>query len=741
MKLKYLIDAFGLLLISAYFLHFIPVSALEADPATGGDTGSHFWPLVTLFNNSLPEFSFRAWNPGNLAGEPQLVHYFPLPYLIMAFLGLFMPLATAFNIGTLLPLLLLPSSVYLCFYLMRLRFPAPILAASFSLFFIYNESYTMWGGNTLSTMAGQFAHGYGLIFLFPALGFLSREILQRSFPWKSSLMFAAVCLSHAYVMVGIPLFLLGYLLLHSAVPFYCRAKTIFISGAFGILLSAWFLIPMLDNSDWTIPHSFKWSYTNFSDEVLPPIFYPALLIIAARLIFVRAARYTRIENQLMFWLLPMAGYMGYYFLFPVNVRAIPQLMLFACIFAGLSLPELSEQIIKAFSAIANSLRAISFSGFVKKFSITAAGRFFRLVLDKTGHKTIIAVSIIISSVCWADFNINKFPGWANWNYSGWKSKSAYTDLSKLYGHLRADLSAPRVVFEHSSLNNRAGTTRVFEMLPYFANRATLESVYLQASILAPAAFLIQSEVSKEQSCPFNGFSCKTMNIGQSIERLKLLGVGQLILITEEAIKQANSSPDLEFEASYDIWNVYRLKQQPALAEVFSVTPISVSDNYWEDWLKENVPDFHPSLRKMLWKNFFYDWLKMFKTDLPMIVLDNHDSDWFTAKIRDLGTDSTARCNPKITAGINRLQLKTDCPGKAHFIKFSYHPGWQADTGDKLFLVSPGFIALIPSKNEVNFEFGGSFLWRAAGFVSVFSAIICFVIALLSNRVKAPKKPL
>ena len=71
----------------------------------------------------------------------------------------------------------------------------------------------------------------------------------------------------------------------------------------------------------------------------------------------------------------------------------------------------------------------------------------------------------------------------------------------------------------------------------------------------------------------------------------------------------------------------------------------------------------------------------------------------------------ADCSPSVRVDFNRITLRTPCPGKAHYLKFAYHPTWRADTGDSLFLVSPGFLGIVPSRGEVELTFGHSAWWK------------------------------
>lgn len=751
--LEPLIDFACLLLLAWFFIRYLPLKELSGpEPATGGDMGSHFFPLVTLVKHGIPNWTPRVWNPGNLGGEPHLVHYFPFPYLLMAVLSIFMPLGKAFNWGTLLPLLLLPSSVYVCLRGLGSKFPVPILGAAASVCFLLNESYSMWGGNAVSTLAGQFAHVYGLVLLLLGIGALGREIRRGYRPYLSALLFAALTLSHAYVMLGLPFFFVSFIWLFPHQTQSKRFWTCFWSGALAVLFSLWFIIPMVDNSKWTTEFSIEWNSGKLIYEVLPVIFYPAIAILVtecitlcihgrvgstrekvARLlgivgsvvaiftltIIVRYApdfaatefsyyfdrvlpivcgvaaalavvgvtglpvRRPAVDRArvlaLRFWMIPICGYLYYYFQFPriglVDVRAFPQAQLFLCILAG--------------SIVG---RIIGMMGRIPAY--------------------FLALPLAVVTMWWTDVHVTNFPNWTKWNYSGWQTKPLYPDLAKLSEELKGNFSMPRVVYEHNDVNNGAGTVRVFEMIPYFMNRATLESLYLQASILAPMAFLIQADVSKTPSCPFRQYECRAYDLGRAKDSLNLMGVGELILTTTELLEQANKSSYLEPGKMFGPWQLFHAKHQPRLAGLLLQRPDLI-----------DAPN---------WKRIFYDWFKTYEVSKPFLVLDRE----LPPALRELIVNRTEpwpykpECEPTVDVDFSRLVLRTPCPGVPHYLKFAYHPSWVADTGDDPFIVSPGFIGIVPSKEVVVLKFGQRLVWQLAGFISIAVFVVVYGIGLM-----------
>ena len=689
-------DVVGLVLISALLIWYLPKEVLNDLPATGGDMGSHYWPLHTLVYEGIFKGDIRVWNPGNLGGEPQLVHYFPFSFFCMALLAAlpFVSLGMAFNLGTLGGLFGLPFAAYFCIRSIGFRFPAPLIAAAVTTMFLYNESFTMWGGNTLSTLAGQFAHGYALVVFLIAIGFLSKELREKRFPLWSTVFFSFVAWAHAYVELLVPMVLFSAWIFFPAEKYLSRFFHCAYSGIFSILLAAWYLYPMIDNNTWTTPMPMTWRSDKLFDEIVPKILWPAgiLAALSVLLVVVFFFRWKLISSSLRMWsnlvlflLVPCLGSAALYFLFPkiglVDVRAVPQSQLFICLMAALVVG---------------------------------------LILNYLGQllSFILSLPLVIGCLWWTSTHVRSFPSWATWNYSGWQSKELYPSVLKVSDILRGDYSDPRAVYEHSPSNNAAGTERVFEMLPYFAGRATLESLYTQATILSPATYFLQAEISSQPSCPLDHVGCPKLNIEKARERLSLLAVGDLILTSKQAIEQAQASSFLERKGKAGPWEVFTTKEKPQYVEVIDKLP---------------VVSLNPN-----WKDDFYQWLIRYNGEQPLMLYVG-DSSKIDRKILEQALERIPigglqqDCQATTKVDYQKVTFTTTCPGKLHLVKFSYHPSWKASTGDPLFLASPGMIAMIPSDTEITLRFGERFSWAIAGWISIISTAIVFAMARLSRR--------
>ncbi len=681
---------FLLLVLVLFIGSFLKLSFWTTpEPASGGDTGSHFFPLEVLVRTG----SLRNWNPGNLMGEPQLVHYFPFVFWFMAALAKVMPVGMAFNWGQLLGLFFLPLAVFQGLRWLGYRPMRSFFCALMSLVFFFNESYSAWGGNFASTLAGQFSHLYALGFLFLVAGSLRRELKAGRAPIASTLLMSCLMLCHSYVFIGVPAFFASIHLSLPGVPL--RKKLLHFGGASlaTALLTAFWWLPMIENSPWQTAYGSAWLPNVRFMEYLPWVFWPYLLSLAlipfAGRLSLRLGRAWRLRGlrfELLFWGIPSAFYLAMVFVFPkvglVDIRAIPQIQLFAMVMVGLWL-----------SQIVHSLGGV------------------RRVLGGLAVVAVVLLQIQLTT--------RKVPSWLKWNYEGWNSKTLAPAARQLYSQLRGNFDQPRVVYEHSGINNGAGTPRVFEMLPHFTGRATLESLYMQATILAPYAYYMQALVSDAPSCPFPNFPCPRANLKRALELFPLLGARDLILVTEKVKSQTGAlASQLEARLSSGPWTLYGYR------------PAAEEDTSYVMGLTE-PPEVLRADRSVDFKARFFNWFESYRPGQER---------WLVRPGVDSGLDLEAitpdqwalprDCRPELRVALNELRLRTSCPGHAHILKFAYNPGLVSLSGEPLFLASPGYIGVIPSSNELVIRFGGKTSWRWADRISAACAMVFVLFAVL-----------
>jgi len=271
-----LLDIFVLVAIEFFiFSKFDLTSLFTATTTTGGDTASHFYTLDYLRHTLLPAGKITGWTMGNYAGFPILQFYFPLPFLIMSLLDLVMPLQVAFKLVTLSGTALLPVAAYTMLRLIRCPFPGPGIGAALMLPFLYNNANSMWGGNILSTLAGEFSYSLSMALSLILIGSLYRGAEDNKGIIHNSILVFLVGFSHGYTLLfaeAISLFLII-----TSYGFSRRVAYLFKVYALGFCLLAFWLVPLLVFTKYTTSYHLVWTIRSIK-EVVPEILLPIVVV-------------------------------------------------------------------------------------------------------------------------------------------------------------------------------------------------------------------------------------------------------------------------------------------------------------------------------------------------------------------------------------------------------------------------------------------------------------------------------
>ena len=240
----------------------------------GGDMGSHNYVAKFLIEELLPRFRITGWTNGWFAGMPMLTFYFPFTFLLIALLNTVLPYVLAFKIVTMVGVFLLPFAAYLFGRLYRFRPPFPELAAVLTISFLFMESFTIYGGNILSTMAGEFSFSFSLALMLIFLGTLHLGIEHGKFDWLfllNVLIMTAIVLSHLLTTIMLILIIPSLFIIH------WRWRSLgYIVGVFllSFCLSAFWGLPFLDKIAWT--PQLTWEKLRLIKNIFPQEIWPFL---------------------------------------------------------------------------------------------------------------------------------------------------------------------------------------------------------------------------------------------------------------------------------------------------------------------------------------------------------------------------------------------------------------------------------------------------------------------------------
>jgi hypothetical protein len=241
-----------------------PSMLLTNTTTTGGDTGAHI-AMPKYLESLVSHGHLTGWDPGWYDGFPLYTFYFTIPDLFIAIGGWIIPYGVAFKLGTILGSVMLPICAWACGRFFRLRAPLPTLLAAATLPFLFDYTFTIYGGNLFSTLAGEYAYSFSLSLAVLFLGLFACAIREGRYRGWAAIVLAGCVLSHIvpgmYALGGAVILTIVELLparwgisdasLHvwrgdrtaTSVPW---TRTLWWAGStvgIGLLLSGWWLVP------------------------------------------------------------------------------------------------------------------------------------------------------------------------------------------------------------------------------------------------------------------------------------------------------------------------------------------------------------------------------------------------------------------------------------------------------------------------------------------------------------------
>lgn len=673
---------------------------------TGGDTASHLLYAKLYADDFLFSGHVLPWMPEVFAGFPYLSYYFPLPFIVIALLSKVIGFAQAFKWGAFLAVMLLPGAVYAgSRRLLRFSWPAALFGALGALAYLVHEQNSIWGGNLLSTLSGEFAYSYSMLFAVLAMMAWARAIHLRRGWLLASLLEAACGFSH-----GFPLLVVGFstafLLLDQALTGtpqenwqrFKRSVGMLLSGhvlAFA-LLGGW-LWPMLEMHSLTIPNDASFPVNGWRD-LLPAALWPAAAggVIGLALLFCPSVRRVWDSGQrlALCYFISAAGLSAVAFvagdqLGLADIRFFPPVWLLGAVACGWLLGQ--------------ALYGLARSGPTEAW-------FRRL------PRGLLAAAFCFGLVGWLGVQIKMAPDWGLWNHSGLQAKPQWNNLSQLFPAMRGNLWSPRLVFEHDPANNDLGSTRTLEALPMFLDhRPVLEGLYMESALIGPAIYQLQSEVSAQPSSPLVRFPSGSLDPELAAKHMAFLHADTVLLRSAKAREALEASGKFDKVAESLPFAVYRMKNFDShLAEVVKL-PLQVRPK--QDWMQDAFA--------------WYRLRSRFDAYLPVYT----DTGVEMLKAADQKAGPVPLVQEK-SLDRHRMVFETSALGRPHLIKMAYHPRWHLESRGSLFVAGPGFMLVVPQEKEIRLVYGHTRL-GTLGMVSTLIAALAVLFLLIKGGKVSP----
>jgi hypothetical protein len=249
------------------FAQLQPSEILSDTTPAGGDMGAHVWAPAFMRDYLLPSGRLTGWTPDWYAGFPAMQFYMVVPMLVIVALSYILPYGVAFKLVTVAGIVTLPISAWAFGRLTRQAFPIPAFMAMGATLFVFDRSYSIYGGNAASTLAGEFAFSISLSLALLYLGVVGNGLMTGRRRALAAGLLALCGLTHLipafFAVAGTLIWMLLWLgrdLYEAAgsieedrwqllgVRAWMRAKYLMIMGGVAALLAAFWVLPFYARS-------------------------------------------------------------------------------------------------------------------------------------------------------------------------------------------------------------------------------------------------------------------------------------------------------------------------------------------------------------------------------------------------------------------------------------------------------------------------------------------------------------
>jgi hypothetical protein len=637
--------------------------------ATGGDTASHIL-YAKVFEDWVAQGKVSGWMPEVFMGFPAFRYYFPMPFVLGVYLGKLLGLPVAFKFISMLPAVLLPLGTFLMGTLLGWPVAARLLGAAGAAGFVLTTGTSIWGGNIMAQLAGEFAYSWGILWAVVFWGVLGWALQKGGRRWiLAALVEVLVALSHGYALLtagfGAFLFPLLFRNWKQALPVVLQVHTL------AFLLLGFWLIPLVGNLPWTIPNDTSMWVTDWR-TLWPKQLWPLALgipYLIAILVLSRSAR---------------AG-LG----FPLGI----------CVF-GLTTFHIAHQLGLA------DIRFFPYAQWGMAVALTAGTGW--LIYRWVPASWLWAGSVVIALMSWWEPDTGVIENWARWNLEGYEVKSQWPAYRAVADGLAGSLKDARVIFEHDPDNNDIGSTRTVEAMPLFGSRPVQEGLYMESAISSAFIYQLQAEVSNRPSSPLSRFPSSKGTVDAAIGHMNELYTDTLVLRSVQMKQRFGDDQRFEVLARVDPFLVLRLRNPTTHLVDIAEVPIGIKSR--ERWMDSAFRRFrlsHPYTHREVYLDSGQYW----QAPAP-------------------ATDGNIRI---VSMERERLVFETTAVGQPHIIRMTYHPKWKSVTGEPVFLTEPAFMMIIPKQSRVELRYEAVTADRVGAWLTVIG-IVALVLLPISSKI-------
>ena len=764
----------GVLVVVLWQLH-LPMLFTQTT-TTGGDTGAHVM-MPSLFTTILfPHLT--GWDPGWYDGYPAYTFYFVLPDVLVALASHVISYDVAFKLGTVLGSVLMPITAWALGRLFGLRAPIPAALAAATLPFLFDYTWTIYGGNLFSTLAGEYSYSLSVAALLLFLGLFAYGVRSgRHRAWAAITL--AVCIL-AHVVPGL-LGLAGAAVLTviellparfgvadgprtgPARPARSTLWWATSTVAIGLLLTAWWIVPF----GLRLPFSTSMNYTKVTTYV--SIFFPRADLWALALAGVALVVAVLTRSRFGLVVAVLGGVSALVVVADplrslYNVRFLP--LWFLCVYlmvgwvTGVAIAAGARALRRARVARAWRAQGAGATPVPPRRSPWPPGAVAGPLLAILAALVVVVPPFVpVISAALPRIGIRPGPNqvavWSSWNYSGYQGKPAYPEyhaLMRLMGRIGRTHGCGRAMWEYNANENRFGTPEALMLLPYWTHGCvdSMEGLLFESSATTPYHFLNQAELSATPSEAMVGLPYGPVTVPLGVRHLQLLGVRYFMAYSTEVVQEASADPTLHLLATSGPWHsTYegeRLSVTWRIYQVASssiVTPLvdepAVLDGVGQaqtTWLGRIGPGARmtegPSLR-------WYLDPAVWGTEL----LEGGPNRW--PHIGPTRADDPPSLPVRPTR-VTRIRVEPESisfdvasVGRPVLVKISYFPNWHVQGARGPWRATPNLMVVLPTRHHVVLTYGTTPVTEAgdaatwAGVAALMALLAAWIVRAVGRR--------
>ena len=686
---------------------------------------------------------------------------------LLALLVVPMPYGVSIKIIAIAGVALLPVAVWAMARAAGIGPEGQALTAAATLLFLFDRSFNIYGGNLMSTMAGEFAYSLGLAVAVLFIGVAVRGMDSGRCRVLAGFLLALTGLLHLF-SAFLALAATAALVLAGRwrrAAWLQRLRWTLATGALGAALSAWWVLPfwwnrgLLNDMGWGKERRYLsslWSRSEFDYSFLvndPPLqLFVVVAVAGSALLFFRRSkplfdRWSRLHSALA---LTGVIFAAAFVVMPEgrlwNVRILPFYYLTVYLTAALSVGELiswgrswldrrhaarveASAEVGWVRARAGALSAGACVALAVAVVLVTVGLPLRSLPGGTrGDDGVYRWGPLSTS----DTNLGSY--WVQYNFEGYEGRgptadgggsTEYWDFVETMGSVGDSRGCGPSLWEYGAGRlGSYGTPMAPMLLPYWTDRCigSMEGLYFEASATTPYHFLMQSELSAAPSRAQRDLPYSGLDVARGTEHMRAMGVRYYMAFSDEAVGQARAVPGLDEVTASGPWVVFEVGDSAPVTGL-SRLPVVVDGigRSSDSWLEASVGAFlaEGPDAPLLAADGPDAWPRM---TLPS-THPGSDTDGVTGlpagrqpvmrRLAALLPDSAPRSDvePAAVSDVVRrdhsISFSVDRVGSPVLVRTSYFPNWSVSGAQGPYRVTPNFMVVVPTDTEVRLSYGHS----------------------------------